>query len=173
VVSITPRPLFSPGESTLGTRCTGGWVGPSAGLDTEARGKILSPLPGIEPGSPGRPARSQTLYGTISTSKTNITKTRIVRITLKCGPTISCTNLMEQSPSCRANSRSSVEEISRLLELECLLSCLLEPTTGPYSGLLRHLHTLCHVNVKSHLFHKRLVKALSCFNDKCFFLLFR
>jgi hypothetical protein len=37
-------------------------VGPRAGLDTEARGKILSLLPGIEPQSPGRPARSQTLY---------------------------------------------------------------------------------------------------------------
>jgi hypothetical protein len=31
-------------------------VGPRAGLDTEAAGKILSPLPGIEPRSPGRPA---------------------------------------------------------------------------------------------------------------------
>jgi hypothetical protein len=28
-------------------------------LDTKAGGKILSPLPGIEPRSPGRPARSQ------------------------------------------------------------------------------------------------------------------
>jgi hypothetical protein len=28
------------------------------GLDTEARGKILSPLPGIKPRSLGRPARS-------------------------------------------------------------------------------------------------------------------
>jgi hypothetical protein len=37
-------------------------VGPRAGVDTEARGKILSPLPGIEPRSPGRPSRSQTLY---------------------------------------------------------------------------------------------------------------
>jgi hypothetical protein len=37
-------------------------VGPRAGLDTEVRGKILSPLLGIEPRSPGRPARSQTLY---------------------------------------------------------------------------------------------------------------
>jgi hypothetical protein len=37
-------------------------VGPRAGLDTEARGKILSPLPGIEPPSPGRSARSQTVY---------------------------------------------------------------------------------------------------------------
>jgi hypothetical protein len=37
-------------------------VGPRAGLDTEARGKILSPLPAIEPRSPGRPARSRTLY---------------------------------------------------------------------------------------------------------------
>jgi hypothetical protein len=45
-----------------GTHCTGGWVGPRAGLDTEARRKILSPLPGIEPRSPGRPSSSQTLY---------------------------------------------------------------------------------------------------------------
>jgi hypothetical protein len=37
-------------------------VGPRAGLDTEARGKILWPLPGIELLSPGYPARSQTLY---------------------------------------------------------------------------------------------------------------
>jgi len=37
-------------------------VGPRAGLDTEATGNILSPLPGIEPRSPGRPARSQILY---------------------------------------------------------------------------------------------------------------
>jgi hypothetical protein len=28
---------------TPGTHCTGGWVGPRAGLDTEARGKILCP----------------------------------------------------------------------------------------------------------------------------------
>jgi hypothetical protein len=53
---------FTPGERTPGTHCTGGWVGPRAGLDTEARGKILSPLPEIEPRSPGRPARSQTLH---------------------------------------------------------------------------------------------------------------
>jgi hypothetical protein len=37
-------------------------VGPRAGLDKEAIGKILSPLPGIEPLSPGSPARNQTLY---------------------------------------------------------------------------------------------------------------
>jgi hypothetical protein len=35
---------------------------PEAQRDTEARGKILLPLPGIEPQSPGRPVRSQTLY---------------------------------------------------------------------------------------------------------------
>jgi hypothetical protein len=40
-----------PPERTLGTRCTGGWVGLRAGLDTEAKGKILSPLPVIEPRS--------------------------------------------------------------------------------------------------------------------------
>jgi hypothetical protein len=37
-------------------------MGPRAGLDTEATGKILLPLPGIEPRLPGRPFRSQTLY---------------------------------------------------------------------------------------------------------------
>jgi hypothetical protein len=37
-------------------------VGPTAGLDTEDTGKILSPLQGIEPRSPDRPVRSQTLY---------------------------------------------------------------------------------------------------------------
>jgi hypothetical protein len=62
VVSVTPRPRFSPGERTPGTHCTGDWVGPREVPDTEARGKILSPLPGTEPRSPGRPARSQILY---------------------------------------------------------------------------------------------------------------
>jgi hypothetical protein len=36
-----PLPRFSPGERTPGTHCTGGWVGPRAGLNTEAVGKIL------------------------------------------------------------------------------------------------------------------------------------
>jgi hypothetical protein len=66
VVSVTSWPRFSPRERTLspppGANCTGGWVGPRTDLDTEARGKILPPLPGIEPRSPGRPALSQTLY---------------------------------------------------------------------------------------------------------------
>jgi hypothetical protein len=61
-VSVTPRPRFTPGERTSGTHCTGVWVGLRAGLDTKARGKILSPLPGIESRSSGRPVRNQTLY---------------------------------------------------------------------------------------------------------------
>jgi hypothetical protein len=51
-----------PGERTPGTHSTGGWMAPRAGLYKEAREKILSPLPGIESRSPGRPVRSQTLY---------------------------------------------------------------------------------------------------------------
>jgi hypothetical protein len=35
-----PAALF-PGERTPGIHCTGGWVSPRAGLDTEVRGKIL------------------------------------------------------------------------------------------------------------------------------------
>jgi hypothetical protein len=57
-----PRPRFTPGERTPRTHWAGGCVGLSVGVDTEAKGKILSPLPGIEPWSPGRPARRQTLY---------------------------------------------------------------------------------------------------------------
>jgi hypothetical protein len=56
-----PAALYPRGKDP-GTRWTGGWVGPRAGLDIEARGEILSSLPGIEPRSPDRPDRSQTLY---------------------------------------------------------------------------------------------------------------
>jgi hypothetical protein len=59
VISIMPRPRFTPGERTPGTHWIGGWVGPRAGLDAEARRKILCPCRGS---NPDRPARSQTLY---------------------------------------------------------------------------------------------------------------
>jgi hypothetical protein len=54
----TSRPgrALAPRERTPGTHCTGGWVGPTAG-----QRKNPLPLPGIEPRSSGRPARSQTL----------------------------------------------------------------------------------------------------------------
>jgi hypothetical protein len=45
-----------------GTHCTGGWVGRRAGLVAEVTGKILLPLPGIEPRSPDLLGRSQALY---------------------------------------------------------------------------------------------------------------
>jgi hypothetical protein len=56
-----PAALYH-GERSPDTHCTGGWVGLRAGLDTEVTGKSSLPLPGIEPRSPGRPVRSQTLY---------------------------------------------------------------------------------------------------------------
>jgi hypothetical protein len=43
LVSVRPRPRFTPRERTPGTRCTGGWVGPRVGLDTEVGEKILLP----------------------------------------------------------------------------------------------------------------------------------
>jgi hypothetical protein len=52
--------LHAPGR-TLATRKDLVWAGPRAGLETEDRGKILLPLPGIEPRSPAYPTRSQTL----------------------------------------------------------------------------------------------------------------
>jgi hypothetical protein len=59
---VTPRPRFCPGERTLDTYCTGGWVGPRSGVDSEVKEKILSSLPGIEHRSPSRSAHSQALY---------------------------------------------------------------------------------------------------------------
>jgi hypothetical protein len=47
-----PGRAFTPGERTPGTHRTGGWVGPIAGLDTEARGKILCPSRGSNPDRP-------------------------------------------------------------------------------------------------------------------------
>jgi hypothetical protein len=44
-----PVRAFTPGERTPGTHCTGGWVGPRAGLNTEARGIILYPCRGSIP----------------------------------------------------------------------------------------------------------------------------
>jgi hypothetical protein len=46
VVSVTPRPRFTPGERTPGTNYIGGWVGLRAGLDAGARRKILCPCRG-------------------------------------------------------------------------------------------------------------------------------
>jgi hypothetical protein len=46
LVSVTPLTCFTPGERTPGTHWTGGWVGPRAGLDTEARRRILCPCRG-------------------------------------------------------------------------------------------------------------------------------
>jgi hypothetical protein len=59
VVSITPRPHFTPGERAPGNHCTGGWVGPRASLDAEARGIILCLC---RVSNPGRSVRSQILY---------------------------------------------------------------------------------------------------------------
>jgi hypothetical protein len=53
VVSVTPRPLYP--RERPGTHCTGGWVGPRAGLNLCEN---LTPT-GIR--SPHRPARSQSL----------------------------------------------------------------------------------------------------------------
>jgi hypothetical protein len=54
-----PGRALPPVKGPPGTHCTGGWVGPRAGLDTEARGKNPLLPAGIEPRSPGCPARSQ------------------------------------------------------------------------------------------------------------------
>jgi hypothetical protein len=47
-------------EWTPGTRCTGGWVGLRAGLDTEVRQKILC-LCLCRGSNPGRPVYSDTI----------------------------------------------------------------------------------------------------------------
>jgi hypothetical protein len=46
-----PAALYPRGTDP-GTHCTGGWVGPRAGLDTEVRGKILCPRRWSNPDRP-------------------------------------------------------------------------------------------------------------------------
>jgi hypothetical protein len=47
-----PQPLFTPRGEDPGTNWTGGWVSLRAGLDIEARGKILCLCWGSNPGHP-------------------------------------------------------------------------------------------------------------------------
>jgi hypothetical protein len=54
-----PGRALPPGKEPPGTHCTGGWVGPTAGMDAGVRGKILCLCRGS---NPGRPVRSQSLY---------------------------------------------------------------------------------------------------------------
>jgi hypothetical protein len=54
-----PAALYPRRKDPPGTHCTGGWVGPRAGLDAEARGKILCLCRGS---NLGRPVCSQILY---------------------------------------------------------------------------------------------------------------
>jgi hypothetical protein len=55
---------FTLGERAPGIRWIGGWVGPIAGLDEVEKRKFLTP-PGLELRSLSRPARRQSLYGTV------------------------------------------------------------------------------------------------------------
>jgi hypothetical protein len=48
--SVSRPGRFLPPGKTSSTHCTGGWVGLRAGQDTEARGKILCPFRGSDPG---------------------------------------------------------------------------------------------------------------------------
>jgi hypothetical protein len=52
---------FTPGERAPSTHWIGGWVGPRAGLDDTEKWKFFTLL-GLELRSPGRSARSQSLY---------------------------------------------------------------------------------------------------------------
>jgi hypothetical protein len=61
VVSVTPRPHFSPGERTPPVPIVQEARLAPEPVWIQIRGKILLPLPGIEPRSPGRPARNQKL----------------------------------------------------------------------------------------------------------------
>jgi hypothetical protein len=58
--------------------------GPKSGQETEARGKVLSLLPVIDPRSPGRPSRSQTLYWLSYPAHIRLGIPRKLRIRLSC-----------------------------------------------------------------------------------------
>ena len=67
-VSVTPRPLFTPAERP-DTHCTGGWVGPRAGLDRCGKS---CPLPGFDPRTVQPVASRYTDYATQPTQKVDL-----------------------------------------------------------------------------------------------------
>jgi hypothetical protein len=89
VLSVTPRPRFTPG-----THLTGGWVGLRAGPNTEAGGKILWLCRGSKP---GLPACSQVIYWLGYTGSPNLAqetcKSRMM-FTVKMGPICSFKTLL-------------------------------------------------------------------------------
>jgi hypothetical protein len=46
---IHARPRFAPGKRTLGTHCTGGLVGPRAGMDTQLDEKAAASVLDLTP----------------------------------------------------------------------------------------------------------------------------
>jgi hypothetical protein len=52
MVRVRPGHALPPGKGPTGTHWTGGWAGPRAGLDTEARRKILGLCQGSNPERP-------------------------------------------------------------------------------------------------------------------------
>jgi hypothetical protein len=68
-------------------------VGLRDGLYTEARGKILLPLPGTEPRSHGSPVRGQTLYWL---SYPGFFLKRVEKIKVKLFPTVSSQKLRNE-----------------------------------------------------------------------------
>jgi hypothetical protein len=82
VVSVTPRPRFTPGERIPGTHWIGGWMSTRAGPDAEARRKILCSCRGS---NPGRPVRGQTLYWlSYPGFKNNKAEFEILQIIITC-----------------------------------------------------------------------------------------
>jgi hypothetical protein len=66
-VSVTTRPLFTPGRP--GTHCTGGWVGPRAGLDRCGKSR---PPPGFDPRTIQPVASRCTDYATRPTTESQV-----------------------------------------------------------------------------------------------------
>jgi hypothetical protein len=86
VVSITHRLRFTPGQRAPGTHCRGDWVGPRAGLDPQARRKILCLCQGL---NPGRPVRSQATITTELLGSRNV-KCRSSYLRIELGILIAC-----------------------------------------------------------------------------------
>jgi hypothetical protein len=126
--------------------CTGGWVGPRAGLDTEATGKILLPPSGIEHWSPGCPARSQTLYCLsypVIRNEWNLWTQDCLSKAVLCSHAFGCRIRQHAKPPCRRSCRRLTARSYRPITVTCINNSLLCDREGWCSFRRAHGSNRC------------------------------
>jgi hypothetical protein len=154
-----PSTLF-PGERTPGTHCTGGWVGPRAGLDTEARGRILYPCCGSNPDRPAvqSVARHYTAWATRLTSPLKASQTLRIDSCYCVNVVTICKHIMLAAPGIerhKFNSRLVHNHIFReACQSYCQVTFMVSLTSGISNCWPARDVVYLNLNLNLFTFHK-------------------